>query len=184
MSQQSFPVTEQNSPDSKMSESFLRLFTREQFRIAGFIRSLVADPVDAGDVMQETSLALWRSFHQYDPERDFANWAFGVARHQVLKHYRGKRRDRLTFSDSMLNDLADQTINLMEQDKQRYQALRKCVENLTGRQRELIKEFYAGGAAAGEIAERWDRSIHVVYNSLRQVRKNLQDCINKRLREA
>lgn len=167
-----------------MSEAFLRLFTREQFRIAGFVRSLVVDPADAGDVLQETSLALWRSFHQYDPEREFSSWALGVARHQVLKHFRAKRRDRLTFSESLLNDLADETADMLSADQQRYQALRDCVSKLTARQRELVRDFYADGVAAGDIAKQWNRNVQAVYNSLRNVRQQLQDCITRRLRDA
>ncbi len=170
--------------DQALSEAFLGLFTREQFRIAGFVRSLVVDAVDAGDVLQETSLALWRSFHQYDPDREFFSWALGVARHQVLKHFRAKRRDRLTFSESLLSDLADQTADMLSDDQPRYQALRDCVSKLTARQRELVRDFYAEGIAAGEIAKRWDRNVQAVYNSLRNVRQQLQDCINRRLREA
>ena len=169
--------------DQAMSEAFLRLFTREQFRIAGFVRSLVMNQVDAGDVLQETSLALWRSFHQYESDRDFFSWSLGVARHQVLKHFRAKRRDRLTFSESLLSDLADETADMLSDDQPRYQALRECVSQLTARQRVLIREFYTDGVAANEIAKRWNRNVQAVYNSLRDVRRQLQDCINRRLNE-
>ncbi len=176
------------TPDSQdpraVSEAFLRLYTREQFRIAGFVRSLVVDAAEAGDVLQETSLELWRSFSQYDPNRDFANWAFGVARHQVLKHYRSKRRDPLTFSQSMLNELADETAQLLTDEQPRFQALRDCVSRLTERQRALIRDFYSNGMSAGEIAKQWERNTHAVYNSLREIRKQLQSCIAMRLRQS
>ncbi len=165
-----------------ISEEFLRLYTREQFRIAGFVRALVVDPVDAGDVLQETSLELWRSFPQYARDREFAGWALGVARHQVLKYYRTKRRDRLTFSESLLDELANETAKTLSEDLPRLQALRDCVSNLTARQRELVRDFYANGVSASEIATQWDRNVHAVYNSLREIRKQLQDCITMRLR--
>ncbi len=172
-----------SSGDPALSEAFLRLYTREQFRIAGFVRSLVVDPADAGDVLQETSLELWRSFARYDPNRDFVNWALGVARHQVLKHYRTKRRDRLTFSESMFSELADETAQILSDEQPRFQALRDCVSHLTQRQRELVQDFYANGMSAGEIAKQWDRNIYAVYNSLREIRKQLQNCITMRQRE-
>ena len=117
----------------------------EPFRIAGFVRSLVVEPADAVDVLQEITLELWRSFPHYDPNRDFVNWAFGVARHQVLKHYRAKRRDRLTFSESMLGELADEAAQLLSDEQPRFQALRDCVSQLTQRQRQLVRDFYANG---------------------------------------
>ncbi len=131
-----------------ISEAFLRLYTREQARIAGFVRSLVVDPVDAVDVQQEASLERWRSLTQYDSSRDFANWAFGVARHQVLKHYRTRQRDRLTFSESLLNELAEETALILSDEQPRFQALRDCINQLTQRQRELVRGFYTNGMSA------------------------------------
>lgn len=176
---------EHDHPDQhSISEAFLRLYTREQFRIAGFVRSLVVDPADAVDVLQETSLELWRSFPQYDPNCDFLNWAFGVARHQVLRHYRTKRRDRLMLSEYMLSELAEETAQLLSDEQPRFQALRDCISQLTERQRELVRDFYANGMSAGEIAKQWERNTHAVYNSLREIRKQLQNCITMRLRES
>ncbi len=163
-----------------ISEEFLRLYTRDQFRIAGFVRALIADPADAGDVIQETSLALFRSFHQYERNRDFTNWAFGIARHQVLKHWRLKRRDKLVFSEALIDDLADEAIAMLSTDQDRFQALRECIGRLTARQRDLIKDFYGNGVTAATVAEQWNCSVHVVYNALRSVRKTLQRCIDGR----
>ncbi len=162
---------------SAMSEEFLRLYTREQFRIAGFVRSLVPDPADASDIMQETSMALLRNFHQYESGRDFANWAFGVARHQVLKHWRSKRRERLVFSEAFVNDLADETWTVLSTEPDRFQALRECIRRLTSRQRDLIKDFYGHGISAAAVAKQWNCNLHAVYNSLRAVRKELHQCI-------
>ncbi len=172
-------------PDNHaISEEFLRLYTRDQFRIAGFVRSLVVDPADAGDVLQETSLELWRSFPQYDRDREFASWAFGVARHQVLKHWRSKRRERLVFSEALINDLADETLAVLCSDTDRLQALRECIGQLTCRQRDLIKDFYGNGISAAAVAKQWNSNIHAVYNSLRSVRKELQHCVDGRSFEA
>lgn len=176
-------VESSNSSGQPLSEEFLRLFTRDQFRIAGFVRAMVVDPADASDVLQETSLALWRSFDQYDPQREFASWALGVARHQVLKHWRTKRRDRLVFSETLISELADDVTSLLENDQRRYLALRECVSMLTARQRDLVRDFYGGGVTATEMAQRWNRNVHAVYNALRQVRKELQKCVGAKLGE-
>ncbi len=166
------------------SEEFLRLFTRNQFRIAGLVRSLVTDPVDASDVMQETSLTLWRGFDQFDAEQDFAKWALGVARHQVLKHWRSKRGDRHVFSETLINELADEVETCLSNDQQRLQALRDCLQKLTNRQRELVKDFYGKGISAAGVAKSWNRNIHAIYNALRSLRKELGECIMTKLSES
>ncbi len=40
-------------------------------RIRRYVRGLIPNRVDADDVMQETSLALWRKFDEYCPEQPF-----------------------------------------------------------------------------------------------------------------
>jgi RNA polymerase sigma-70 factor, ECF subfamily len=49
---------------------FMRLWTTAQPAVAGYIRSLIHG-TDADDVLQETALALFRRFADYDPARPF-----------------------------------------------------------------------------------------------------------------
>jgi len=95
-------------PDAAEVDAFLLLFSRDQGRIAAFIRALVPPPADADDLFQKTSLVLWRSFASFDSSQPFLPWALGVARHQVLMHWRARRRDRHVFSDDVLAALADE----------------------------------------------------------------------------
>jgi RNA polymerase sigma-70 factor (ECF subfamily) len=166
-------------------ESFLQLYSQEQGRIAAFIRALVPAPADADDLFQQTALVLWRSFGSFDPAKPFGPWALGVARHQVLMHWRSRRRDRLVFSEEVLAALADEAGRRLESDApsliERQQALDACVEALAPRQRELLHRFYGLKEQASAIAESWNRSVHAVYKSLRVMRKALETCVERRL---
>jgi RNA polymerase sigma-70 factor (ECF subfamily) len=57
------------------------------------------------------------------------------------------------------------------------------MKRLTDRQRQLIEWFYGQGFAAGQIAERWNRSIHAVYKALKILRRVLLECIERKLAE-
>jgi RNA polymerase sigma-70 factor (ECF subfamily) len=172
-------------PDTEVYEAFLRLYSREQARIQAFIRTLVPDPADADDLFQKTSLVMWRSFATFDREKPFLPWAFGVARHQVLMHWRTRRRDRHVFSEAFLATLADETGERLVAEEPslagRQRALDACVQQLPPRQQELVRRFYGANEPAGAIATSWNRSVHAVYKALKVMRKALEECVAQRL---
>lgn len=177
------PMTRQNPPDSADYELFLALFTRCQGRIQAFIRTLVHDPTQADDVFQATSLVLWRSFATFRRDAEFLPWALGTARHQVLLHWRTRRRDRHVFSEALLADLADSTEAALETSAARMAALEACITGLSERQRELLRMFYGENQRAEKIARHWGRTVHAVYKALKLMRKALFDCVTRKFRD-
>jgi RNA polymerase sigma-70 factor (ECF subfamily) len=178
------PMTQEEPPaDSALQEQFLRLFTRNQFRVLAYIRALIHDYAAAHDVFQETSLVLWRSFPSFRPDAQFAPWALGIARHQVLKYWRSRDRDRLVFSEGLLLELSAEAIGLADEIELRQVALDECVGRLTDRQRDLIQRFYGENQSAASIAAAWNRSVHAVYKALKVMRRSLLDCVEGRLTE-
>jgi RNA polymerase sigma-70 factor (ECF subfamily) len=162
-------------------EQFLALFTKCQGRIQAFIRALVHDPTQADDVFQATSLVLWRSFATFRRDAEFLPWALGTARHQVLLHWRTRRRDRHVFSEALLADLADATTAAVESAEARLAALEGCIAGLPERQRDLVRMFYGENQSAAAIAERWGRTVHAVYKALKVMRRALFDCVSRKL---
>lgn len=179
------PANSRSRPEPEVYEAFLAVYSVEYSRIQSYIRALVPDPVDADDLFQKASLVLWRSFTTFDREKPFLPWALGVARHQVLMHWRARRRDRHVFSESFLASLADEASQRLVDDgpllARRQQALDACVEQLPPRQRELIRRFYGNNEQAGAIAASWNRSVHAVYKALKVMRKALEECVQQRL---
>ncbi len=171
------------STDTQIYEEFLRLFTRDQLRVVAFIRALIHDHTAASDVFQETCLELWRSFPSFRRDAEFAPWALGIARNQVLKHWRSHDRDRHIFSETLLTELAGEAINLADELEPRQTALNECVQQLAPRQQELIQQFYGANQPAKRIAESWNRTVHTVYKSLKVLRRSLLECVEQKLAE-
>lgn len=172
------PLPAEGSDDYEL---FLALFTKCQGRIQAFIRTLVHDPTQADDVFQATSLVLWRSFATFRRDAEFLPWALGTARHQVLLHWRTRRRDRHVFSEALLADLADSTAAAVESAEARLAALEGCIASLPERQRDLVRMFYGENQSAAAIAERWGRTVHAVYKALKVMRRALFDCVSRKL---
>ena len=90
----------QEEHDSSDYERFVTTFTRNEPAIRAFLRSLLPSWEDAVEVMQNTSLVLWRKFDTFDPNTDFLKWAFVVARFEALKYRRSMARDRHVFDEA------------------------------------------------------------------------------------
>ena len=175
-------VTEQSdATESRLYEAFLAHFSRGQPQVQAFIRSLVHDRTSADDVFQATSLALWRKFSTFRADAEFVPWALGIARNEVLHHWRSRRRDRLVFSEAVLAQLADVALSVANEVDPRLAALEACIEKLPERQRQLVTLFYGQQLPAETIAVSWDRTVHAVYKSLKVMRRNLMDCVDRTL---
>ncbi|MFI4876787.1 MAG: sigma-70 family RNA polymerase sigma factor [Blastopirellula sp. JB062] len=173
---------ENRTPDeSELYEQFLRHFMRDQNRVFAYILALVRVRGDADDIFQETSLILWREFGNFQPDKEFLPWGLGIAKNQILKYWRSRKSDRHLFSDELVEQLAADAIQVVLETPPRKTALRRCLQKLTERQRQLIELFYGKRIEAAEIAASWNRSVFAVYKALKVVRRNLLECIENQL---
>ena len=175
-------VPEQSgAAESGLYEAFLAHFSRGQSQVQTFIRSLVHERASADDVFRATSLTLWRKFSTFRADAEFVPWALGIARNEVLHHWRSRRRDRLVFSEAVLAQLADVALSVANEADPRQEALEACIEKLPERQRQLVALFYGRQLPAETIAVSWGRTVHAVYKSLKVMRRNLMDCVDRTL---
>ncbi len=167
----------------KSDEAFLHLFTQNHKRIQAYIFALLHGREGADDVFQSTTLALWRKFDQFDPEGDFLSWACGFAYLEVRNHFRKASRDRLRFSDTLLETLADERLQREQHSRRRASALEQCIKKLPERDRELVDQAYSGRQTIKELAAQLGRAVQTLYNRLNFIRQTLFDCVGKELRE-
>jgi RNA polymerase sigma-70 factor (ECF subfamily) len=161
---------------------FAELLRRDQARLFGYIHSLVRDLNDADDLYQQTALILWNKFDEFDPSKSFFSWACGIARWEVANFVRGRRRQRLYFSDDLTLLLIEAQAGISDDElDDRRDALSGCIEKLHPKDRELVTECYADDSGVHGAADRRGRSTHSVYNSLRRIRRTLFECIDRSL---
>ena len=70
--------------DADRESEFARLFQDCHRQLFAYVHVLVRNYTDAEDVVQQTSLVLWRKFGEYQPGTSFAAWACGVGRFEAL----------------------------------------------------------------------------------------------------
>lgn len=164
-------------------EQFLRLFMESERRIYAFIVSVLPNLTDADDVLQETSLILWKKFDQFQPGTDFVAWACRTAQYEVLKFYEKQGRSRLKFDLEELETLQREVTSMGPMIEAQHAALARCLEQLNSRDRDLLKRRYVDDASPKQIAEQVGRSIDAIYKALTRIRDGLLNCIQRKLRK-
>ena len=113
-----------------------------QPKLYSFIKGRVRNHSDAQDVVQNVNQVLINKKDEYDPSFAFSNWAFGIARWQVLAYYKKSKRAipmlSLDISEEInpdwLNDVPFS--NLIR--KERQQLIKGLNHILSKRQKEIF----------------------------------------------
>lgn len=164
-------------------DEFVRLISLHQRRVHAYIAALLPVRSDADDVMQETSLALWRKWKEFDPSREFFRWACGVAHIEVLRHRRNHMNKRLFFNEELMAEIAEEVLRQPELIEMRGEALATCLQKLGRSDRRLIDHRYGQGVTAIQTATDLGRPTSTVYKALARIRRALRACITRRLAE-
>lgn len=152
-----------------------------QLPLFTYICALTANPQDAKDILQTTNLKICQRAATYDPSRPFLKWAKTLAMYEVMTYRKKQHRNRLVFSDDVLNTVAEQIEDEGERalDLERYLVrLEACVEKLPAVLREVVEVRYLNGhASLRSVAERVGRSTNAVALLLMRARRALAACV-------
>ena len=175
-----------NEPDTnpipehiQRGQEFMHLYVANERRICGFIFTLIHDWSATEDILQETAQIMWSKFDQFERGTDFVAWALRIARYQVMDYW--KRQDsRTSFDKKLIEELAQQAQDhIGRREDRRHEALKRCLEKLSKRDRHLIEMRYALDTTIQNIADRLGWHTKSVYRSLKRIRWQLFHCVRR-----
>ena len=165
------------------TSEFVRLWTQFHRDVERYVYSMVPRSADAAEVVQVVSLKLWEKWENYDQERPFLPWAMRFAYLEILKWRQRIARERLVFSDELLQQLHSTHEELDPLMEVRREILGQCLERLNEEDQELIRLRYTGRhGAIKEEAERTGKKMHKLYYALERIRVALLNCIELNLK--
>ncbi len=165
------------------TSDYVRLWTRHQAEVRRYVYSMVPRQADAEEVVQDVSVLLWEKWVQYDAERPFVPWAIRFAYLEVLKWRQKQAREKLVFSDGLLEQLNGRFEEDCPLNEARRQALDSCLGRLTDQERKWVDLRYGRHGAVKEEAEKSGVSMHKLYYALEKIRGQLLTCITSSLRK-
>ena len=169
-------------------EDLDKLMTAREAEIYRYVKYLGGDHAVAQDIAQETFLAAYQSPHPPDPadHRRQGAWLRGIARNQFLTYCRRRKLNPVITDDRALATAeAFWAVRGDGEDAlgEAREALANCLEELSARNRELLRLRYEEKRSREDMAEALSMGAEGVKTALRRIRSALAVCIEGRLHE-
>ena len=143
----------------------------------------ISDQDVAKDLTIESLGKAFKKLHLYKPDFTFSTWLFTVARNHCIDYLRKKKLPTFSIDKMMLNDDGRKSnFDLESKDpnpeqilikKQRVKILRRIVDQLKPKYRDLVKLRYFKEYSYEEIAQELDLPLGTVKAQLHRSRDQL-----------
>ena len=163
-----------------LDREFVLHLTDWQNRLFAYLVTLLGNVHDARDVLQETNLVLCQKTGEFEPGSNFGAWARKCAYFQALAFLRDKKRDRHVFDDDVLAHFAEEPAGTPGEEEKEL-ALRDCLAQLPGRQREMISTRYREGNSIRDLVRIFGKKESAVKMTLMRIRQGLLNCIETKM---
>lgn len=171
------------NPDAASQEQFLRLFLASEAEVFRYTAALVPKLSDAQEIVQQTALALWAKFDEYDPAQPFTPWACRFALNQARQWLAHRARWQSLLSGDLAETLARRREELATEIDARFAHLASCLEQLPPANQALVEGYYYRRATVEALATESGRTVEAIYKSLQRIRQALLKCIQGALAE-
>ena len=146
--------------------------------VFGLVRRVVRDPAQSEEVTQEVLLEVWRSASRFDAAKGKAlTWVMTLAHRRAVDRVRSaeaaaQREARAATVEIAADDVADAALTRIEHER-----VRRCLESLTGLQREAVTLAYYGGYTYQQVAGLLGVALGTVKTRMRDGLIRLRDCL-------
>lgn len=169
----------QAAASSDRMAEFVELYSGNYPRLQYYVMTLLPGANDAADVLQETSLVLWRKFDSFQSGTNFFAWACKIARLQAMKYRARQGRSAKLFELHVMELLADEASDDQYGRTPPLPTLRSCLDKLSADEKSLILRRYLPGMSVKVLATELGRSANSVSHTLGRIRRLLLECIKR-----
>jgi RNA polymerase sigma-70 factor (ECF subfamily) len=181
MRPETVPKKNSQTSDGPDHEAYMRLWVRHQSQVYAYIRALVYCRGDAEDILQEVAVVLWRKFDQFEPGSRFDQWAYRVARNQVLYYRQKRQRDRLVFGPELMDRIADEMAAARPAREGYLEALESCLDGVVSDDRALVRRRHEPGATNRSLSQALGRSESAISRALSRIYLALLQCVRGKM---
>ena len=151
-----------------------QLFERHFDSIYGFFETKCE--AEADELVQATFLACLKAKSQFRKESSFRTYLFTIARHELFRVLRGKRRDgeRLDFEMSSIAELVSTPGTRMARNQEHRQLI-EALRRLPVEQQTLLELHYWEDMDIAALAEVFESPAVTIRTRLHRARKALRE---------
>ena len=158
------------------------ILLRERVRLSAYAWSIVRDTHVVEDLIQEVIVKALANRAKIKNEGHLLAWSRTTLRNQAIDYLRKHRGRVVTLEDDTL-ELLHENMRSRESagTSARKDALHQCVSKLPEKSRKVLNLRYQEGMKGAVVAERLNRTVDAVYQTLSRLHRQLRKCIESRL---
>lgn len=156
-------------------ERFSELLRAHHRGLIAYARALVKSDAAAADLVQDASVAAWRSLAKFDPSRDFPTWMRGIIRNKWREYCR-KHRHEIALDEDTLSRL-EGPFEPAADDGALFARLAECRRKLPLAMAEAVRLTYDEGRSSDEIAALTGATAAALRKRLERARNALRQCL-------
>ena len=163
-----------------------KYFGQSQPQLRAVVRSVVFNPTDVDDILQDVAVTAMEKAAQYDSTRtDIGAWIAGIARIHVrrfLEQQRKRRTNQPTFSSAFVDAAFEHSIGEVETPAS-LTALRDCLRRLDPEQQQLLLRRHEPEMSATRLARETGYTDSRLSRTLNSLYAVLMKCIQSHLNQ-
>lgn len=144
-------------------------------RLTRYARSLVRNPVQADDLVQDTVMRALEKAHLYEANTNLRGWLVTIMHNEHVNAVRRSMRGAVLVSDEELGELGHSPT---QEAPVELREIRGAVQRLPRDQREPLLLHWLHGLKYEEIAQQMDLPIGTVQSRISRARKALRAMID------
>ena len=156
-------------------KGFSGLYNRYKNRVFGFLIRMTGNREIAEDLLQDTFLAAMRNANQFDRERSFLSWIFGIAHKRTIDYFRHVKVENEHQEDAegaLGKSPEAPDVNLS--NAQVRMIINDAIKTLDPMQREVFLLRELGDVPFKEIADIMNCPINTALGRMRLALKNIR----------
>lgn len=168
----------------KQHALFAAFIRQYQSRLKAYIRGMGALPHAVDDIAQETFLTAYKKLSEFDHERDFGNWLYGIARNILRNELRKDARQSRIMDEKLSHFLLSEFENEFQpadHSGEEINALKECVKTLPDKSKNLIDKRYSQEWKTQSMSSHFSMTDTAIRLALMRIRKKLRSCMEYRL---
>ncbi|MEM7236141.1 MAG: sigma-70 family RNA polymerase sigma factor [Planctomycetota bacterium] len=151
----------------------------DQPSLTAYVATIVRDFHAAEDIFQEVCVKAVAASGTFTDTKHVLKWSRVTARNRSIDHLR-KKRAQVGLSEELLDVLEVEWPSVGDgSGHERLESLRRCMERLTTKNREILRLRYFSSLSGKEVAQRIGRKVETVYQSLARIHKRLALCVSE-----
>ena len=154
---------------------FSGLYNRYKNRVFGFLVRMTGDREIAEDLLQDTFFAAMRNANQFDRQRNFLSWIFGIAHKRTIDYFRHVKVENEHQADT--DKSVGRGANTPDIDFSNMQVrgyINEALKTLDPMQREVFLLREVGDVPFKEIAQIMNCPINTALGRMRLALKNIR----------